>query len=366
MSGGLALSRPLLHWLRQDPAWQRLPVALRARLQWQAGWGSVNMRLSGALAHGAAEQTALQDPLLIVGPWRSGTTVMHELLGAATGCATPRTWQCMNACAFQLGAPRQATAALARPMDGLEIRHDSPQEDEFALLTLGVDSAYRGFWMPHRLGELHATLAANYWLDNAAWLPAWEAFLRGVLRSAGPVERQPLILKSPNHSFRLPAILRRFPRTRVLWMARSAGDVMASNRKMWRAMFERHGLTPSDSAPLDAFLAAALDAAAHALRWCEGELPAAQWTVVPHEALVAAPQETTRAVCRHLLADIAIDESALAQAVAQTASGRIERYATAPHEHDAIARACEDLDAAQARAAACFGLAATTAHSAAP
>lgn len=365
MSGGLALSRPLLQWLREDAVWRQLPIALRARLHWQAGWGSVNARLSSATSHGA-DPPALLDPLLIVGPWRSGTTVMHELLVAATGCAKPLTWQCMNACAFQLGAPLRATATLARPMDGLEIRHDSPQEDEFALLTLGVPSAYRGFWMPHRLGELHATLSPDFWLENTEWLPVWEAFLRGVLRSSGGVVRQPLILKSPNHSFRLPAILRRFPRARVLWMARSAGDVMASNRKMWRVMFERHGLTPADGAPLDAFLAAALDGAAQALAWCETHLPAAQWAVVPHEALVAAPQETTRAVCRHLLPDVEIDEPALARAVSQTASGRIEHYAAAPHEHDAVARAIEKLDTAQASAAARFGLAATAAHSAAP
>lgn len=366
MSGGLALSRTLLQWLREDPAWRQLPITLRARLHWQAGWGSVNARLSNATALGATDPTVLQDPLLIVGPWRCGTTVMHELLVAATGCATPLTWQCMNACAFQLGAPRRATATLARPMDGLEIRHDSPQEDEFALLTLGLPSAYRGFWMPHRIGELHATLSPDFWLHHTEWLPVWEAFLRGVLGSGGSGARQPLILKSPNHSFRLPAILRRFPRARVLWMARSAGDVMASNRKMWRAMFARHGLTPPDGAPLDAFLAAALSAAAESLGWCEAHVPAAQWTVVRNEALVAAPQATTRAVCRHLLADIEIDEPALAQAVAQTASGRIERYAAAPHEHDAIARAVEKLDAAQASAVARFGPAAMAAHSAAP
>ena len=358
MSGGLALSRPLLQWLRQDPAWRRLPIALRAQLQWQAGWGSVNARLSGAIARGASQQAPLQDPLLIVGPWRSGTTVMHELLVAATGCATPLTWQCMNACAFQLGAPRRATATLARPMDGLEIRHDSPQEDEFALLTLGVPSAYRGFWMPHRMGELHATLAPDFWLDDTAWLPVWEAFLRGVLHSGSSAARQPLILKSPNHSFRLQAILRRFPGARVLWMARSAGDVLASNRKMWCAMFERHGLTPADGAPLDEFLAAALDAAARVLGWCEAHVPAAQWAVVRHEALVAAPQETTRAVCRHLVPEIVVDEAALARAVAQTAGGRIERYAAASAEPLATARAIELLDAAQARAATRFGLAA--------
>ena len=349
MSGGLGLSRPLLHWLRQDAAWPQLAAVLRARIAWQAGWGSLNARLSQALDRSAADQPALQDPVLIVGPWRSGTTVMHELLTAASGCTTPLTWQCMNACAFQLGAPRAATAALARPMDGLQIRHDSPQEDEFALLTLGVPSAYRGFWMPHRIGQLHDTLSAAYWLADPSWLPVWEAFLRGVLRSRGAAARQPLILKSPNHSFRLPAILRRFPKARVVWMARRGSDVLASNRKMWRAMFDAHGLTPPDHAALDAFLAAALRGATQSLEWCGEHLPPAQWCVVRHEALLATPQATVQAVCRQLAGGLAIDATALERAVAATAKGRVERYDALTTIDPVTEHAVQQLDAAQAR-----------------
>ena len=354
MSGGLALSRPLLQWLRQSPAWPHLPAALRARLAWQAGWGSLNARLSRALDRSAADQPGLLDPVFIVGPWRSGTTVMHELLSAATGFSTPHTWQCMNACAFQLGTPRAATVALARPMDGLEIRHDSPQEDEFALLTLGMASAYRAFWMPQRIGQLHDTLSPAYWLAEPHWLPVWEAFLRGVLRSHGAAARQPLILKSPNHTYRLPAILRRFPAARVVWMARSAGDVLASNRKMWRAMFDAHGLTPSDGVALEAFLSTALSRAAQVLEWCGEHLPPEQWCVIRHEALLAAPKETVHSAYQHLFGGQAIDGAALERAVAATAKGRVARYGTVRGLGPVAESAMRQLDEAQDSAVSRF------------
>lgn len=351
MSGGdLALSRPLLAWLRRDPTWTQLPRTQRARLAWQAGWGSLNARLSTAAA--AAEGPPLRDPLLIVGPWRSGTTVMHELLVAATGLPTPQTWQCMNACAFQLGRAPRTGLALARPMDGLEIRADSPQEDEFALLTLGVASAYRAFWMPHRIGELLPTLQPQYWLEEPGWLPTWEAFLRGVLRSLGTVEGdQPLILKSPNHSFRLPAILRRFPRAGVVWMARPAAEVFQSNLKMWQAMFAQHGLTEVDQAKLEQFLAQALQISAAVLEDCVGGLPRTQWCAVSQQALQHDGERIAMQLAARFAPQRPLQPEALRLALQTTGRGRIDRATRGPWRGE-IATAIAALDAAQAAAIA--------------
>jgi omega-hydroxy-beta-dihydromenaquinone-9 sulfotransferase len=334
----LATSRPLLQWLREDPSWASLPLALRARLQWQANWGSLNAGLSRALAAQNSEPT-LEDPVLIVGPWRSGTTVMHELLAAALGAATPSTWQCMNACAFELTSRRGRGRAIARPMDGLEISDESPQEDEFALLALGADSAYRSFWMPHRIGELQYTLDPEYWLADSSWLVAWEAFLRGVLRTSH-AQRPPLLLKSPNHTYRLPAIVRRFPGARLVWMARDPATIWHSNRKMWTSMFAAHGLTGARGDALDEFLVRAIDAAAASLRWCMQNIDRARWTVVRQEDLRADPMAQTLSVLASLGLGGATDTRAFDAAVTRTRAGRVDHYAHAPAAcaHGAIER----------------------------
>jgi omega-hydroxy-beta-dihydromenaquinone-9 sulfotransferase len=334
----LQLSRPLLRWLAADPQWRQLPLRWRASAAWRAGWGSINASLAAA-AH-RSDASALPDPLLVVGPWRSGTTVMHELLVAATGGATPRTWQCMNATAFELGNAPRAAAVVARPMDGLEIRADSPQEDEFALLTLGAPSAYRAFLMPHRLGELTPTLDADWWQAQGDWLAVWERFLRGVWRTT-PSPQAPLILKSPNHSFRLPAIMARFPATRVVWMARPAADVFVSNRKMWRAMFEAYAVTAPDWSALDAFLARALAAAADMLDWCAAQVPAEQWLIVRQAQLQAQPESTVLACWPRLVPGTTPDLAGLRRAIAGHASGRIEAptaQALPPEAHVAAER----------------------------
>jgi len=313
----------LLRWLRSGPQWRALPLATRAQLRWRSTWASLNRKLSEARV---ADAAPLAPPLFIVGPWRSGTTVMHELLTAATGWPTPLTWQCMNATSFQLlPAPPRQGSGVARPMDGLEISALSPQEDEFALLALGVDSAYRGFLMPERLPELTHTLDPGYWSSQEAdWLPRFERFMAGVLASSGRAGQR-LILKSPNHSFRLPALLKHFPEAQVVWMMRDAATVFHSNRKMWRAMFAEHRLTQGSSDGLDAFLGTALDSCAKVLRQLQADLPTQRWIAIEQADLAADPRATVGRVVRQL--DLPIGPlDALGAALSRTRRGRIERY----------------------------------------
>ncbi len=333
----------LLAWLKAGEGWASLGLGQRAQLRWRSAWATLNRKLSEARV---AEAPPLAPPLFIVGPWRSGTTVMHELLTAATGWPTPLTWQCMNATAFQLLPAPPHKSGVARPMDGLEISALSPQEDEFALLTLGVDSAYRGFLMPERLAELRHTLDPRYWSEHEAeWLPRFERFMAGVLASSGQAGRR-LILKSPNHSLRLPALLKRFPEVQVVWMVRDAATVFHSNRKMWQAMFTEHRLTPGAARDLDAFLGTALQGCAQVLRQLQAELPPQRWIAVEQAALAADPRATVAKVMGQLGLSSA-PQAALEAALARTSQGRIERYEQPVSA--AAAAGVAALDAAQAR-----------------
>lgn len=341
----LPLSHDLLQWLRSSPShWQGLRLRTRAQLRWNSHWNTVNLRLSQArLPHPVGEEPA---PWLILGCWRSGTTVMHELLSAATGLPTPRTWQCMSACSFALlGTPPRSTA-VARPMDGLQIGPLSPQEDEFALLSMGADSAYRGFLMPGRLPELTHTLEASHWLQDGAWLSRLETFL-ALCRASSGAPTGAMLLKSPNHSFRLQALRARWPEARVVWMLRDPAEIFLSNRKMWRQMMDTHQLPGAPAlAPeaLDAFLAEALRQCAQQLRWLSTQ-PDPHWHVCSQEALKAEPGPTVDRVLAAMAPDCVPDATRLAQAITLTSSGRIERYETAP---PALARqAIDELRAAQ-------------------
>jgi len=338
----LQLNRELLQWLRTDGAWRALPLARRARLHWMAALASLNQRLAGAQLRDAPP---LQDPVFVLGPWRSGSTVMHELLVAASGLPTPQTWQCMNAPAFLLSRPPAAGRREARPMDGLTVGADSPQEDEFALLSLGADSLYRAFWQPARSAELLPLLRAGHWQEQPQWLAPWERFLQGVLQSLGrPGEA--LLLKSPNHSLRWAALRQRFPQARAVWMLRDAAAVYHSNLKMWRQMVALHGLTPAPEGVLEALIADALQALAAALESAmrDARPPHLVW----QQRLREAPRELLVEVCAALQLPCT-QGAAFDQALEQAAQGRADRY-EGQQLPAAAAAAVARLDAVQAAA----------------
>src|SRR5947209_16325342 len=90
-------------------------------------------------------QTVLQPPLFILGHWRSGTTLLHELLVQDPRHGYPDTLQCMGPCQHLVTGPllrRYVNWILPerRIMDNMAVGWGRPQEDEFALALLGAPS----------------------------------------------------------------------------------------------------------------------------------------------------------------------------------------------------------------------------------
>lgn len=241
MSGNLlpshAAARALVDWLDAAPTGP-LPRRMRLRLKWNAFWFERLLRAQGI------PEIRPGQPGFIMGFWRSGTTLLHNLLYRHYDCAVPLTWQCHAPASFGLQAPPATDVVATRPMDDGVVHLLGPHEDEFALLLLGEPSLYRGFLHPSRLGEV----ADECLSDGDTSLPRWTAFVARVAQA-----EPPLVLKSPNHVFRLPTIRQTWPNARIVWTCRPFAEVLASNLRMWQAMIDLHRLHPGD-VDLPAFL----------------------------------------------------------------------------------------------------------------
>lgn len=297
-------ARALADWTRAGGRPERAPLGHALRLRWHARWFELNWRTQAARL---AQAALPEDPVFILGFWRSGTTVLHELMNACGGWVTPQTWECFNpSTCFLTGPPRNART-VARPMDQGRIATLSPQEDEFALLLLGEPSVYRGLIDPRRLVESGERL----WSSSEGPLERWQLFLRGVARrGAGR-----LLLKSPSHTFRLALLRKVFPRAQFVWIGRHPGEVLASNMRMWRAMMSAYALWACPEGELERFLRDAIRSCSATLESCIAEMPPAHMLWVDYAELQIDPATVLRQILRFVGAPAASDREALESSV---------------------------------------------------
>lgn len=197
------------------------------------------------LANRVDRTPILEQPLFIIGHWRTGTTLLHELLILDERHNCPNTYQCLAPNHFLL--TEKVLAKLFwfllpshRPMDNMAAGWDKPQEDEFALCMLGQPSPYLTIAFPNHPPQDHAAfdiegLSAR---DRASWKKAFVRFLRQLTYK----DSRRLILKSPTHSCRIPTLLELFPDARFVHIVRDPYTVFHSTVNLWKTLYETHGL----------------------------------------------------------------------------------------------------------------------------
>ncbi len=288
-------------------------------LVWQTlGSGSVLSAMSGmqrTVSGDQLSQANLSGAIVVLGYWRSGTTLLHELLCLDQRYTYPTTHACMNPHHFlfsEAAALAREGVAAQRPMDEMEVRPGSPQEDEFALLSLGARSPYEALIVPRVLPEaLKLTDPRDLSPDEQkTWREVFVSFLKGVsVRGAG----KPIILKSPTHGARVATLRELLPDARYILIVRDPITNFESVVRMWRKMFETYALTPipTEDEIREAVLADRPRFESK-LSSATSDLPANRFAVLTYEALVEDPLARIENLYRQLeLGDFAVVRDAM-------------------------------------------------------
>ena len=95
----------------------------------------------------------IKNPVFIIGHPRSGTTFIHYLMSKDPQFGYCTTIQAMLPHVFlsssEILTPFISKALPAtRPMDNLKMGSEQPKEEEFALVSFGVESMISGFYFP--------------------------------------------------------------------------------------------------------------------------------------------------------------------------------------------------------------------------
>jgi omega-hydroxy-beta-dihydromenaquinone-9 sulfotransferase len=192
-------------------------------------------------------------PIFIIGHWRTGTTLLHELLTLDQRFTAPTTMECF-APAVCLAFRRvlrwlRYMLPANRPMDNMPVNWDRPQEDEFALMNLGLGSPYETMIFPNHRTPWHPYLNMTELGPDEirAWKNGFLSFLQQVnLRSKREEERpqagsRRIVLKSPTHTARLRILREMFPQAQFIHIVRDPCEVFSSTVRLWRALFHTQG-----------------------------------------------------------------------------------------------------------------------------
>ena len=234
-------------------------------------------------------------PVFIIGHWRSGTTLLHELLAMDSQFSYADTHQCFNPNAFLSSGPvlRKLVGWClpeTRPMDSMPMGISKPQEDEYALCILGAPSPYRGIMFPKLLKEYGRYLRISKLPEDQK--SRWKAVLILFLKKLTLRSNKRIVLKSPTHSFRVGVLSRMFPGARFIYIKRDPYTVYKSTRHMWMTLLNIQGLQTVDPGVVNEYIKDTYIALCNAVEKDKPEVPDDRFCEVSYEELVAKPVET--------------------------------------------------------------------------
>lgn len=278
------------------------------------------------------------DPVFVIGHWRTGTTMLHELLALDPRNRCPSTYECLSPNHFLLSESfvrRFAWWILprTRPFDNMRMSFDRPQEDEAALCLRGQPSPFLSVAFPGRppQDDRYATL------DNlsASELALWKSRLSRFLRLLLLKRPGQLVLKSPQHTFRLPALIAMFPRAKFVHIVRDPYTVFPSTVHFWKTMYETYGLQRFDEDEIKEQVLSTFEQMHERLEATREQIDTACFYELQYEDLVADLQGEMEKLYKFL--DVG-DFATIQPAIEQYAE-RSRRYRTNRYELDAESRA---------------------------
>ena len=289
------------------------------------------------------ERAKIDDhPIFVIGHWRSGTTLLHELLVLDPRHTFPDTYACFAPNHFLVSGwwmrpCLQFLLPARRPMDNMVAGWDRPQEDEFALCNLGLPSPYLTNAFPN-----HPPQCQEYLDMRGVAAPALARWKRGFLWFLKCVTvRNPkrIVLKSPPHTARVRTLLEMFPEAKFVHIIRDPYVIFPSTMNLWKRLYRDEGLQVPTYEGLDEHVFKTFTRMYEAFERDRHLIGPGQFCEVRYEDLIANPVEQMRRVYQELdLGDFESVRPAIQQYFASQKDYKTNRYEMPPELRAEISR----------------------------
>jgi hypothetical protein len=177
----------------------------------------------------------VQPPLFILGHWRSGTTLLHNLLAVDDRFGYPNLYQVFFPHTFLCTEEDRSDLVVplipsTRIIDNVAQGLGMPNEDEFATCASSMLSPYMLWSFPRHQEryEKYLTFQGVSEVELARWKDALLLFVKKLTLK----QNRPMLLKSPPHTCRIKLLLELFPEAQFLHIRREPYTVFQSTRHL--------------------------------------------------------------------------------------------------------------------------------------
>ncbi len=303
--------------------------------------------ISEAIYGRRAKRVTMENPpLFVLGHWRTGTTLLHELLVEDKRFIYPTTYDCMAPRHFLLtagivGKYFKWLLPAKRPMDDMAVGFDRPQEDEFALMNLGAGSPYLEWAFPNReFYTRYLTLETLTPGERQRWSGWLDWFMRRLMLKNPEAQ---IVMKSPGHTARVKMLLEMYPRAKFVHIVRDPRAVIPSALRTWTRMMDATSLQVRGDRPLDDHIFEMFTLMYDRFERERELIPENQFYQLRYEDLVADPLSELEAIYARLdLGDFNVARPAVAKYLEGVKNYKTNKFDLDPVLAGKIADRCGD------------------------
>jgi omega-hydroxy-beta-dihydromenaquinone-9 sulfotransferase len=197
-----------------------------------------------------------QEPIFILGHWRSGTTHLHNLMCLDENFGYVSTFQTL-APEFFLSKGKFIKTIVGlmlpptRPMDRVQVSIDYPHEEEFALANVSPFSFYHGWYFPKNMRQYFDNFVLFKGISQGI-IDQWKKAYLNIIKKATISENKKLLLKSPTNTARIKVLLEIFPNAKFIHIYRNPYDVYLSTKKLYDSILPVFGFQTIDKKDIEA------------------------------------------------------------------------------------------------------------------
>jgi hypothetical protein len=231
-----------------------------------------------------AQSPVVKDPLIIIGHWRTGSTLLHQLMSLDKNLVAPSVFQVSLPDSFLISEKyyRPVMSSMmspTRPMDNVKLGFDEPQEDEYALLKLTGDSP---------LAEVIFQKSNNYFLKSYPnFIPKngeeWKRAITNFCNKLHFASNKRILLKNPFHSMRIELLQETFPDVKFIHIHRHPYKVVPSTINMWNIVAKQNRLKGTWKEPTIKETSEVLNGMLNQIRKDISALPTGSYTEINFE-----------------------------------------------------------------------------------